>query len=101
MDHFLFCGFTLSGEAVKVGDVPAYYKINLQSFKRFLKIKGDRVKIVPITEDIAQFSLPAYFLLRKLVQMRRIEYLYYYPSESEILFGFKKDRSDILKIIPI
>lgn len=101
VDHFLFCGFELSGIAVKIGDTPAYYKVNLQSLKRFLRERGNLVKIVSITEEVTQFSLPAYFLLRKLVQMRRIEHLVYYPTENEIHFGFRKDGSDMLRIVKI
>ena len=101
VDHFLFCGFELSGIAVKIGDTPAYYKVNLQSLKRFLRERGNLVKIVSITEEVAQFSLPAYFLLRKLVQIRHIEHLIYYPNEEEIHFAFKKNSSDVLKIVKI
>jgi hypothetical protein len=106
-DHFLFCEQKMRGIPIMIGDNVAYYKINFQSFKSFLKKwGGDKCKIVsldcdPQVNTPLVNNIPACLLLNKIMSMRRIENLIFYPEAQEIHFGFKRDKSDMLKIVPI
>lgn len=102
---FTFLGFKMTGKPQMVGDQAACYDINLRSFKRFLSNKGNEIKIVPldyqeeIKSPFANGVVPPILLLRKLIPMRKIERLVFYPESGEIIFAFRRDLKDALKIV--
>lgn len=102
---FNFLGCKMSGEPTKIGDSVVYYKVNLQSFKRFLQEKGDKIKLVPLDfveseiNSLNSRSELIYYLFWKIKPLRKIQTLLFYPDAQEIHVGFKKDKSDIMKIV--
>jgi len=103
---FMFCGVNLFGKVNYVGEQIASYDLKPRTLVRFLKtVDLKKIKILPLfqeEEPVFKFdektTLFINYILRKSNNIRKICFLKFYPETNELIVGFNRDSSDLLKI---
>jgi hypothetical protein len=103
---FTFCEVSLFGKINCVGEQIAFYDLKPRTLVRFLKtVDLKKIKILPLLqqeEPTFKFDektmLFVNYILRRANNIRKICFLKFYPETNELIVGFNRDSSDLLKI---